>query len=50
MENARVGEPVPNVPEISRFWAAMEAALQAITNGRQSAQDALDGAAARIIR
>jgi maltose/maltodextrin transport system substrate-binding protein len=50
MENARLGEPVPNIPEISRFWAAMEAALQAITNGRQSAQDALDGAAARIIR
>jgi maltose/maltodextrin transport system substrate-binding protein len=50
MENARLGEPVPNIPEISRFWAAMEAALQAIANGRQSAQGALDGAAARIIR
>jgi maltose/maltodextrin transport system substrate-binding protein len=49
MENARLGEPVPNVPEISRFWPAMDAALQAITNGQQSPQDALDGAAARML-
>ncbi len=48
MENARRGEPVPNIPETSRFWTAMDAALEAITNGLQSPQDALNGAAARM--
>jgi maltose/maltodextrin transport system substrate-binding protein len=49
MENARRGEPIPNIPEIQRFFFAMDAALEAITNGRQSPQDALDGAAARMV-
>jgi maltose/maltodextrin transport system substrate-binding protein len=48
MENARAGEPIPNVPETGRFFPAMDAALEAITNGRQSPKDALDGAAARM--
>ncbi|MFN3809459.1 MAG: maltose/maltodextrin ABC transporter substrate-binding protein MalE [Roseateles asaccharophilus] len=48
MENARAGQPIPNVPEVGRFWAAMDAALEAITNGLQSPQDALNGAAARM--
>jgi maltose/maltodextrin transport system substrate-binding protein len=49
MENARRGEPIPNIPEIQRFFFAMDAALEAITNGRQSPKDALDGAAARML-
>ena len=49
MENARAGEPLPNIPELGRFWPAMDAALEAITNGRQSPQAALDGAAARML-
>ena len=48
MENARTGRPVPNIPEVGRFWTAMDAALEAITNGLQSPKDALDGAAARM--
>ena len=48
MENARLGRPVPNIPEVGRFWTAMDAALEAITNGLQSPQQALDGAAARM--
>ncbi len=48
MTNARNGEPIPNIPETGRFWPAMDAALEAITQGRQSAKEALDGAAARI--
>ena len=48
MENARRGEPIPNIPETGKFFTAMDAALEAITNGRQSPKDALDGAAARI--
>ncbi len=49
MANARAGEPIPNIPEMGRFFPAMDAALEAITNGRQSPKDALDGAAARML-
>ena len=48
MENARVGEPIPNIPETGKFFTAMDAALEAITQGRQSPKAALDGAAERI--
>jgi maltose/maltodextrin transport system substrate-binding protein len=49
MDNARRGEPVPNIPEVGKFWTAMDAAFEAVTNMRQSPQDALDGARARIL-
>ena len=49
MDNARAGEPIPNIPETGRFFPAMDAALEAVTNGRQSPKDALDGAAARML-
>jgi maltose/maltodextrin transport system substrate-binding protein len=49
MENARHGEVVPNIPEIGRFWTAMDAALEAISQQRQTPKEALDGAAARIL-
>ncbi|WP_269532055.1 maltose/maltodextrin ABC transporter substrate-binding protein MalE [Chitinimonas sp. BJYL2] len=49
MENARAGEPIPNIPETGRFWTALDAALEAVTNGLQSPKDALDGAAARML-
>ena len=49
MANAQNGEPIPNIPEMQRFFPAMDAALEAITNGRQSPKDALDGAAARMV-
>lgn len=49
MTNARNGTPIPNIPEVGRFWTAMDAALEAITNGLQSPRDALDGAAARML-
>jgi maltose/maltodextrin transport system substrate-binding protein len=48
MENARRGEPIPNIPETGKFWTAADAAMEAITQGRQSPKDALDGAAARM--
>lgn len=48
-ENARLGVPLPNIPETGRFWPAMDAALEAISQGRQSPQEALDGAAARML-
>ena len=49
MDNARRGAPVPNIPEVGKFWTAMDAAFEAVTNMRQSPQDALDGAKARIL-
>jgi maltose/maltodextrin transport system substrate-binding protein len=49
MANARAGEAIPNIPEMQRFFPAMDAALEAITNGRQAPKDALDGAAARMV-
>jgi maltose/maltodextrin transport system substrate-binding protein len=49
MANALAGEPIPNIPEMGRVWPALDAALEAITQGRQSPKDALDGAAARVL-
>lgn len=48
MENAQLGEPMPNIPAMGKFWAAMASALENVTNGRQSPKEALDGAAARM--
>jgi maltose/maltodextrin transport system substrate-binding protein len=48
MENARRGEPMPNIPEMGKFWSAMAAALENITNARQAPKAALDAAAARM--
>ncbi len=38
----------PSIPETSKFWAAMGPALQNITNGQQSVEQALNDAAARM--
>lgn len=48
MENARAGVLMPTIPEMGRFFPAMDAALESITNGRQSPKEALDSAAARM--
>ncbi len=31
---AVLGEPMPNIPEMARYWTAMNAAVQSITQGR----------------
>jgi maltose/maltodextrin transport system substrate-binding protein len=49
MANALAGEPIPVIPEMGRFFPAMDAALEAITSGRQSPKEALDSAAARML-
>jgi maltose/maltodextrin transport system substrate-binding protein len=49
MENARRGEPMPNIPEMGKFWSSMGSALENITNGRQTPKEALDAAAARML-
>ncbi|MBB3139438.1 maltose/maltodextrin ABC transporter substrate-binding protein MalE [Halomonas organivorans] len=48
LENAELGVPMPNIPEMGAFWSAMEPALQNIGSGRQAPQAALDAAAERI--
>lgn len=48
LANAEIGMPMPNIPEMGAFWAAMEPALQNIGSGRQSPREALDAAARRM--
>ncbi|MBX3619176.1 MAG: maltose/maltodextrin ABC transporter substrate-binding protein MalE [Rhizobacter sp.] len=48
MASAQDGAPMPNNPEMGRFWASMASALQNMTEGRQSPKEALDAAAKRI--
>ncbi|MCG6658490.1 maltose/maltodextrin ABC transporter substrate-binding protein MalE [Halomonas campisalis] len=48
LANAEIGLPMPNIPEMGAFWAAMEPALQNIGSGRQTPQEALDAAARRM--
>lgn len=49
LENAKAGVPMPNNPEMGRFWSAMGPALGNITSGRQSVEEALEDAATRIL-
>ena len=49
MANALAGEAIPNIPEMGRVFPAMDAAIEAITQGRQPAKEGLDGAAARVL-
>jgi maltose/maltodextrin transport system substrate-binding protein len=49
MANAIAGAPIPNIPEMGRVFPAMDAAIEAMTQGRQSPKEALDGAAARVL-
>ncbi|MCW1936463.1 hypothetical protein OMD46_09330 [Pseudomonas sp. MDMC_285] len=49
-DNAQLGQPMPNVPEMGAFWSAMAPALSNITSGRQTVDAALDDAAKRIAK
>ncbi len=48
MNSAQDGTPMPNNPEMGRFWSSMQSALQNMTEGRQSPKEALDAAAKRV--
>jgi len=50
MQNAQTGELMPNIPEMSKFWYAEGAAINNAVQGRQTVVEALDAAAARIIK
>lgn len=49
MASAQDGAPMPNNPEMGRFWSSMASALQNMSEGRQSPKEALDAAAKRIV-
>lgn len=48
MKNVQAGALTPGIPQMGKFWAAMESALSSISGGRQRPKEALDAAAARI--
>ena len=48
MASAQDGSPMPNNPEMGRFWSSMASALGNVADGRQTPKEALDGAATRI--
>jgi maltose/maltodextrin transport system substrate-binding protein len=48
MASAQDGAPMPNNPEMGRFWSSMQSALGNVVDGRQTPKEALDGAASRI--
>jgi maltose/maltodextrin transport system substrate-binding protein len=45
----RAGSLMPSNPEMTRFWTAMQAALQNIMQGREEVAGGLARAAARIV-
>lgn len=45
---AALGEPMPNIPEMARYWTAMNAAVQGITQGRETVDEALRRARTRV--
>jgi maltose/maltodextrin transport system substrate-binding protein len=47
-ENIKTGLLMPSLPEMGKFWSAMESALNNLTQGRQKPKEALDAAAQRI--
>ena len=49
MASAQDGAPMPNNPEMGRFWSSMASALQNMTEGRPAPKEALDAAAKRIV-
>ena len=49
LANAASGVPMPTTPAMGKFWSAMGPALQSITGGQQSVEEALNDAASRIL-
>ncbi|HEX7836349.1 MAG TPA: maltose/maltodextrin ABC transporter substrate-binding protein MalE [Kofleriaceae bacterium] len=48
MLNIKAGVLMPSLPQMGKFWSAMESAFGNISQGRQKPKEALDGAAQRI--
>lgn len=49
MASAQDGHPMPNNPEMGRFWSAMESALANVMDARQTPKEAMDAAAKRML-
>lgn len=49
VESASYGVPMPNVPQMSAVWSAMEAALQLIVGDKVKPESALKNASSQII-
>ena len=49
MANAKIGDPMPSVPEMTRFWSSLQSALKNATTGRQTVDEALKTAEDRIV-
>ena len=47
-DNAEMGHPMPNIPQMDQFWSNAEVALGNITAGRQDVVEALRQAAERM--
>ncbi len=50
LASAEDGQPMPNIPEMGRFFAALKTALSNVTQGRQTPRQALDAAAQRVLQ
>ncbi len=50
IRNVEVGELMPNIPEMGRFWSAMQSALSNVTDGQATPAEALANARARILK
>ncbi len=48
MDNAKKGEIMPNIPQMTAFWYAEKSAINNAVTGRQTVKQALDDARARI--
>jgi maltose/maltodextrin transport system substrate-binding protein len=48
MQNIKAGVLMPSLPQMGKFWSAMESAFGNISQGRQKPKEALDAAAQRI--
>ncbi|TDR73047.1 maltose/maltodextrin ABC transporter substrate-binding protein MalE [Paludibacterium purpuratum] len=49
MQSAKSGAPMPNNPEMGKFWSTMASTLQNVTTGRQAVKPGLDAAQQRIL-
>ena len=47
-ESAAYGTPMPNIPEMAKYWDAVQTAILSFTSGRQSVEDALKAAADKL--
>ena len=49
MQNAQDGEPMPSVPQMIKFWSAIQGAITNSTSGRQDVDAALSTAHQRVL-